>query len=422
MRVFVAFTLCGALAACGDPLSGVNRLSDVELADGAPMVEVAAAPERNGGGMFSRLLGRSAAPEVTAEPSPETAPILSATDAAVGQALDVALEQTDGDPLASATPATPQVIDLTQVVLAEPEAPRRGLFGFLRRKDENTVQTAALLPETISLAETPDASPQASAEKVSALAAPADTPIASDPSVATTVDPAKTAEITADAPQATTRPRRGLFAMLGVARDKSDTVTETATVQTASLGGLFASPASSNKPSRALSADKHKGPDAQIVPTGMRIQSGSVARVCDFRKKDLGKQVAKFPERGSGYKLYDSIPGSAVPRPFYVTGFKDGCARTFTAALAIFGSPTLHEQLRYGLPSKVQPYSTTDQAYEGIKRSVCGVGKRKPCGAKVKLLEKDTVFISIYDRIGSNSKWSNILLHKGVLLAADRKG
>jgi hypothetical protein len=82
----------------------------------------------------------------------------------------------------------------------------------------------------------------------------------------------------------------------------------------------------------------------------------------------------------------------------------------------------MHEQLRYGLPSKVQPYSTTDKAYEGIKRSVCGVGKKKACGAKIKTLEKNTVFISIYDRIGSNAQWSNVLLHKGWVLATDRKG
>jgi hypothetical protein len=91
-------------------------------------------------------------------------------------------------------------------------------------------------------------------------------------------------------------------------------------------------------------------------------------------------------------------------------------------ALALFGSPTMHEQLRYGLPSKVQPYSLTDQAYEGIKRSVCGASKNKPCGEKITKLEKNTVFISMYDRIGSNASWSNILIHDGWVLAADRKG
>ena len=78
-----------------------------------------------------------------------------------------------------------------------------------------------------------------------------------------------------------------------------------------------------------------------------------------------------------------------------MTWSDDNYARTFTAALALFGSPTMHEQLRYGLPSKVQPYSLTDKAYEGIKRSVCGVGKNNACGAKINKLKKHCVHFDL---------------------------
>jgi len=144
---------------------------------------------------------------------------------------------------------------------------------------------------------------------------------------------------------------------------------------------------------------------------GTRLSSGAVARVCDLPRGRLGKEVARYPERGQGYKIYDSAPRSAGPRPFYVTGFNDKCARTFTASLALFASPTLHEQLRYGLPAKQMPYSATEKAYETIKVSVCKVSRRQPCGSKVGLLEKNTAFISIYDRIGSNKPLPRNCLH-----------
>lgn len=220
-------------------------------------------------------------------------------------------------------------------------------------------------------------------------------------------------------------PKKGLF---GLGR-KTRSVPPAPSTLTASLGLADAALVQAAKPptkkrsSGLLGMGKkraHKGPDTQIVPAGTRLPFGTVARVCD-KPGSLGKQIEKFPARGKGYKIYDTNPGSASARPFYVTGFDDGCARTFTAAMAIFGSPTMHEQLRYGLPSSVQPYSLTDKAYEGIKSAVCRVGKKKPCGGKIGLLEKDTTFISLYERFGGNSTWSNILLHKGWVLAQDVK-
>jgi hypothetical protein len=155
------------------------------------------------------------------------------------------------------------------------------------------------------------------------------------------------------------------------------------------------------------------------VPLGTVLPYGKVARVCGAARGALGKEVAQYPDRSPKYRLFDSVPGSTGPHTFYVTGFPDGCARQLTAALVIFGSAGMHEQLRYGLPAKVQPYSETDRAYEAVKSSVCRVGKNKPCGGQLSRLEKDTVFLSLYERFEDNPRWANILLHDGQVMATD---
>jgi hypothetical protein len=161
------------------------------------------------------------------------------------------------------------------------------------------------------------------------------------------------------------------------------------------------------------------GPDARDVPFGTVLPYGEVARVCAAKNKEsLGRRLDQAPARGRGYSLYDSAPLSVGARTFYVTGFKDNCPRQFTAALAVFGSPRIHEQLRYGLPSKSYPYSTTDKAYEKVKSTVCRVGKSKPCGAKMISLERSTVFISTYEKFSDNARWADILLHDGAVVAA----
>ncbi len=88
----------------------------------------------------------------------------------------------------------------------------------------------------------------------------------------------------------------------------------------------------------------------------------------------------------------------------------------------MFGSPETHEQLRYGLPSKVQPYSTTDAAYETLKSRICRVGKGKPCGSAMSRLSRDTVFVSVYGTFGSNPVWKTILLHDGTVIETDIRG
>lgn len=158
------------------------------------------------------------------------------------------------------------------------------------------------------------------------------------------------------------------------------------------------------------------------IAFGTVLPYGRLAVICDVPARKMGKKIAGFPERRETFAVYDSEPGNTAPHTFYLTGFDDGCARQFTASLAVFGSVTMHEQLRYGLPAEVQPYSDTDKAYEALKSDICRVPRRAPCGARVKRLERDTVFLSIYERFGDNARWKNLLLHDGDLLAQDIKG
>ncbi len=103
------------------------------------------------------------------------------------------------------------------------------------------------------------------------------------------------------------------------------------------------------------------------IPPGTLLPYGRVARICGLAKRDLGKKIAQYPEKSPRHRIYDSDPGNTAPHSFFITGFDDGCARQFTASLALFGPVAMHEQLRYGLPADVQPYSDTDKAYEKLK-------------------------------------------------------
>lgn len=178
-----------------------------------------------------------------------------------------------------------------------------------------------------------------------------------------------------------------------------------------------------DKPKRSLFAPRKRasGPEVEPVSIGTVLPFGKVARACDARGSVLGKEIARFPLRGKGYRLHDSAPGTTAPHTFYVTGFQDGCPRQFTAALAIFGAPSMYEQLRYGEASENHNIGATDKAYERVKSQVCGVSRRKPCGRKIKTLERDTVFISTYERFEDNARWADILVHDGAVMAANIK-
>lgn len=159
---------------------------------------------------------------------------------------------------------------------------------------------------------------------------------------------------------------------------------------------------------------------ADVMP-GTLLPFGQVARACNTERSNLGKVVDRAARKGRGYALYDTVPDSTEPRTFFVTGFSDNCPRQFTASLALFGDPAFHEQLRYGLPADEYPYSSTDKAYEKLKRQVCNVGRNTPCGDRIERLSRNTTFISAYENFTDNARWADMLLHDGAVLATALK-
>jgi hypothetical protein len=241
---------------------------------------------------------------------------------------------------------------------------------------------------------------------------------------------------TARAPVTEAAPRQGLLGFLGrrAAAAKAEPPVADAAPQADAdsrepLLEVVAAPAPGAEETTGLfgrsgpqsRAPRPGAPDAREIPFGTTLPYGAIARVCGVPRRQLGKKIASYPERGSRYLVYDSNPGSTEPHSFYLTGFDDGCARQFTAALVLLGTPESYEQIHYGLSGDTQPVSDTDRAYEKVKSRVCKVRKGRPCGAQMRKLSRDTVFVSVYERFGSNARWKNILLHDGEVVAMDMK-
>jgi len=362
-----------SLAACGDPLSDFERIEDIELADDVSEASILPDPEDEAPriGVLARILKRESEAEIAN--------------------VDIVDEPSSG--IESETNVEDDAIEAAIASVFEEEKPS-GVRGWLQRAAAES--SSAGISENKSEIETP------------AINGP--------PSELTEVMTEELVE-----PQK----RLGLFNLLKISKDK----TPDENIRTASLQEILPEEAETTalvepKKKRSLFGNSsreiaRKGPDAQDVSFGTTLPYGEVARVCDAKgQEDLGRRLGKAPASGRGYALYDSAPDTTGPRTFYITGFKDRCPRQFTAALALFGSPEVHEQLRYGRPSKLYPYSTTDKAYEKVKSSVCKVGKNKPCGAKLKTLERNTVFISTYEKFSDNARWADILLHDGIVAAA----
>jgi hypothetical protein len=246
------------------------------------------------------------------------------------------------------------------------------------------------------------------------------------PDVATA--PPEGAEIAAEAKPATD----GFFSFLrkkpvtDTADAKAQPDTPTATVQKASLTPEPASPRDILPEKRGglfggQNAGRARGGITlrDVVP-GEVLPYGEIARACHVKQADLGTQISKYPNKRAKYRIYDSAPGAVTARTFYITGFGDGCARQTTAALAMFGTAGMYESLRYGLAKQANtPKKMTDKAYEKVKSQICHTGRAKPCGKKLPTLEKDTVFLSFYDRFEDAQRWTNILVSDGALLAVD---
>lgn len=142
---------------------------------------------------------------------------------------------------------------------------------------------------------------------------------------------------------------------------------------------------------------------------------GPVAKACGVRGKALGKVVEKGPGR---WNLHDTAPGSTAPRVFYLTGFKDGCPRRLTGAVAMFGSVDLYELVHYGPVGLSPPASATDTAYARLRAKTCGQGA---CSARgIKRLARSAVFVSVYPSPGS-AKRLELLMSGGRLAAAALK-
>lgn len=155
------------------------------------------------------------------------------------------------------------------------------------------------------------------------------------------------------------------------------------------------------------------------VPQGTTLPFGEVARVCDVKGNDLGRELPETAARG--YRLYDSRPGGSGPRAFYITGFADGCPRQLTAANVLFATPSTYERLHYGPGGENLPRAGTDAAYEKIKAQVCGTGRGKPCGRRLSRLDRSTFFVSAYRRLGETTRWTEALVHDGTVAAVAMK-
>lgn len=163
-------------------------------------------------------------------------------------------------------------------------------------------------------------------------------------------------------------------------------------------------------PALALAAcDEALGP----APTAAFAEaSAALPPVCGLSASALGSPV----EARAGYAVHDSAPGSMQPRTHYITGFEDGCARSVTAALVMFGDLATHEVTRYEAPEGA--FTAADTAYEQIKAQVCGAAAGQPCGANLDRLARDTVFVSVYPVFGEEAH-RDFLLHDGEVVAAD---
>ncbi len=140
---------------------------------------------------------------------------------------------------------------------------------------------------------------------------------------------------------------------------------------------------------------------------------GEVGTTCGLSTREMGTKIADV----SGYTIYDTAPNTTAPRPHYITGFDDRCARQFTAALVLTGDVGTHEIVRYETAQSRRPYTQVDNAYEAIKASFCRAGFGKPCGSRINALARRTTFVTGYERFVSSPVWVEILLHDGEVAA-----
>lgn len=145
---------------------------------------------------------------------------------------------------------------------------------------------------------------------------------------------------------------------------------------------------------------------------------GEVGVDCGIRRSRMGEAMGE----AAGFTVHDTIPGSTEARTHYVTGFDDGCARQFTAALVVLGDARTHETVRYTSGADHLAPGRTDAAYEALKARVCRVAHGQPCGAAMGRLGRRTLFVTAYRDFAEPRLWSELLLHDGTLVAHGLKG
>ncbi len=290
---------------------------------------------------------------------------------------DVEMAEDAGQAAALSDPTEDNLSEAEPVAIAsDQDKPRGGLLGFLRKKADSGKAEGDAAVEGDALAES----------------------AASDDQTAPEQSATEEVQLAALAPQPEAEPRKkGLF------------------------GGLLGGGATDGG-SSAANGPKPGAPDYEKVGPGVTLPHGKVARLCGVSAASLGKKAESFPGRSGPFTLYDSAPGSTAPRNFYMTGFDDGCARQFTAALVMFASVETYDQIHYGMPGATLTRSETDRAYESLKSRVCRVAKGKPCGGRSNRLARNTAFVSIYERFEDNARWTTLLVHDGEVLAIDTKG
>jgi hypothetical protein len=387
MRVWVFVAAVTLLQACqmGLPVEQNNTETNGPVAVDAPSAEANLAAAFEQAALAATVDPAPKKKRLFGFLKPDAAPeaVLAGTDIEVVDGAQTGLEQKvevqlgDVDAASNTAPQTSLDAEGTEnaspqeiVPVLESATPVRsglgGLLGLLKPKHTNAQTQAALkapAPET-----TPDAGgapPSEAALTVLETEDPSALPLISEPKA----DEAKVK-----------KPKFGLF-----------------------------KPKAGSKKSRKTSLS--------TVALGEELPFGIVGISCDVRKGDMGKQVDQFPREGrAAWTLFDTNPASTAPRTQFITGFKDGCTRQVTAALILFGAPSLHEVHRYSKSQSKAAWSRADDSYEVIKSKVCGVARKTPCpSGKLGELAKDMAFVSVYKQFGDATGWLELLLYDGVM-------
>ncbi|RMD92306.1 MAG: hypothetical protein D6811_07160, partial [Alphaproteobacteria bacterium] len=140
------------------------------------------------------------------------------------------------------------------------------------------------------------------------------------------------------------------------------------------------------------------------------IPPASLDVACEQAPEMLPPAVQSTP---AGFRLHDPAPGGAEMRVFHVTGFADGCARSFSAVAAALGSATAHEAVRLN-PLNQAPWSATDGAFEEARARLCGGAAASECrAANGDELDRHLAVLSIYRSFGPQADWQEVLLEAG---------